>query len=104
MVEEGLKAGTLVELPPAYTFGMDLRVNKTSLICIIIGVLNALLPMGDINTAIFGSYTEHEDFRAFSTIDNSEQGFTTDYDRCNPATKDSAKHEYDKKRKIAKDM
>lgn len=72
-----MNKGILVELPDAYTFGMNLRVNKTSLICIIIGLINAMLPMADINVAIFGDHEEKIDPRSFSEVEEGECGFTT---------------------------
>jgi len=69
--------------------------NKTSMLCIVVGVLNAILPMQDINIAIFGSYEEHLDDRSFEEIDAKKVGgFGEDYDRCNPVTRDVAMRNY----------
>ena len=45
-------------------------VNKTSLICIGIGLANALLPMDEINDFIFGKYAPHTgDFGTFEEME-----------------------------------
>ena len=41
--------------------GMIFNVNKTSVLCIVVGLLNAMLPMDQINIMIFGEYTEKID-------------------------------------------
>lgn len=65
-------------------------VNKTSILCIIAGITNAMLPMAEINMYIFGEYTEKVDPTPFSVHDSKKGYFTDDYDLANPATRDTA--------------
>jgi len=71
-----------------------IRFNKTSVLCILVGLLNMVMPMQKINKMIFGSYEEKLDPRSFDDINDDEVGFLTDYDRCNPVTKDEAMKKY----------
>jgi len=73
------------------------KTNKTSIICVVVGIINALLPMEAINEYIFGSlanFAKDENFN-FETVERTE-GFATDYDRVNPATKEHASRKYQK--------
>ena len=56
--------------------GVIYRVNKTSVLCICIGLLNAFLPMDKVNTAVFGTYEEHVNEKLFKDAEVEGEGFS----------------------------
>jgi len=59
-------------------------VTIPAYICIVLSVVNALLPMAEINEAITPAVKEQE---TDDTFDNKKWEFEEDYDRSNPATR-----------------
>jgi phosphate/sulfate permease len=62
------------------------HASWTSIIGLLLGVVNAALPMETINTMLF-KFKESEETK---TYDEAFKNFDTDYERENPATKEEA--------------
>ena len=58
-------------------------VNKTSIFCIVVGLINAFAPMDEVNTAIFGKYNERISLDPYDPRKMSDH-----YNLRNPATRD----------------
>ena len=57
--------------------GVYWRVNKTSIICIVYGVFNALAPMDKVNIWIFGEYDERVSESSFCASELKDEGWPT---------------------------
>lgn len=57
-------------------FSITHCVNKTSIVCIAAGCLNAFLPMAAVNEEIFGKHNEKIDHIKFSTYDDDFEFLT----------------------------
>ena len=56
-------------------FGSFWTVNKTSLYTVLLGIVNAAVPMDKVNIAVFGSYEEIINPTPFTQAEVDDEGF-----------------------------